>query len=126
MGAITRDDFVPLLLHIDMEACLNKIDSEEGEHPAFAFGWDTSPSTLKSRIGSRRASVCFLGMGYTGLPLCLRAAEAGYAVTGLDIDEERILTRRSKIDWDMITHSVRLVLDARNMIPSDGRKSFSI
>src|SRR5687768_2132197 len=33
--------------------------------------------------------ICVLGQGYVGLPLALRAAEAGHAVTGYEPDQHR-------------------------------------
>ena len=35
-------------------------------------------------------SVAILGLGYVGLPLAVRAALAGHAVTGFDVDEARV------------------------------------
>jgi UDP-N-acetyl-D-glucosamine dehydrogenase len=35
-------------------------------------------------------TVAILGLGYVGLPLAVRAAEAGYRVVGLDVDERRV------------------------------------
>ena len=34
--------------------------------------------------------VVIIGQGYVGLPLAMRAVEAGYDVTGIDLDEDRI------------------------------------
>ena len=38
------------------------------------------------RIESRKAKVGIIGLGYVGLPLSLLFAEAGFTVTGFDID----------------------------------------
>jgi nucleotide sugar dehydrogenase len=35
-------------------------------------------------------SICIVGQGYVGLPLSLAAAEAGYFVTGIDSDIEKV------------------------------------
>ena len=43
--------------------------------------------TLAVRIVERRAKVAVVGLGYVGLPLALRAAEAGFVVTGFDTDQ---------------------------------------
>ena len=37
-------------------------------------------------------NVCVIGQGYVGLPLALAAAQAGYQVTGIDINPEKIQT----------------------------------
>src|SRR5690348_13033233 len=42
------------------------------------------------RIKSRKAKVGIIGLGYVGLPLSLLFSEAGFPVTGFDIDERKI------------------------------------
>jgi len=46
--------------------------------------------TLVERIRSRDIAVGVVGVGYVGLPLALGFLEAGFEVTGFDIDDERI------------------------------------
>ena len=46
--------------------------------------------SLKSKIDRKKAQICVLGLGYVGLPLALRFAEAGFPVLGLDIDSDKI------------------------------------
>jgi UDP-N-acetyl-D-glucosamine dehydrogenase len=41
-------------------------------------------------IGTRQARIGIVGLGYAGLPLAIAYAEAGFAVTGIDINEERV------------------------------------
>jgi len=43
-----------------------------------------------ARLKARNANVGVIGLGYVGLPLCLLFAEAGFNVTGFDIDESKI------------------------------------
>lgn len=45
---------------------------------------------LLSRIRSRSAVVGVIGLGYVGLPLSLRFAEAGFRVLGFDIDPQKV------------------------------------
>jgi UDP-N-acetyl-D-glucosamine dehydrogenase len=45
---------------------------------------------LLDRIGSREAAIGIVGMGYVGLPLAVAFAEAGFSVTGLDIDAAKV------------------------------------
>jgi len=45
---------------------------------------------LLKKIKAREARVAVVGLGYVGLPLALRFAECGYAVTGIDTDAERV------------------------------------
>src|ERR1700759_4418468 len=42
------------------------------------------------RLKARDARIGVIGLGYVGLPLCLLFAEAGFKVTGFDIDERKI------------------------------------
>jgi UDP-N-acetyl-D-glucosamine dehydrogenase len=42
------------------------------------------------RIASRTARVGIVGLGYAGLPLAMSFAETGFAVTGIDLDSERV------------------------------------
>src|SRR5665213_804599 len=43
-----------------------------------------------ARLKARNANVGVIGLGYVGLPLCLLFAEAGFKVTGFDIDQSKI------------------------------------
>ncbi|MFN2113851.1 MAG: nucleotide sugar dehydrogenase, partial [Anaerolineales bacterium] len=45
---------------------------------------------LVKKLENRSASVVVLGMGYVGLPLAVVLAEAGYQVTGVDLDQTKV------------------------------------
>jgi len=45
---------------------------------------------LISRIRAKEADIGIIGMGYVGLPLALHFLEAGFSVTGFDIDSEKV------------------------------------
>src|SRR6202044_2474887 len=47
---------------------------------------------LKSRIDARQAKVGIIGLGYVGLPLALLFSEQRFAVTGFDIDRQKVDT----------------------------------
>jgi UDP-N-acetyl-D-glucosamine dehydrogenase len=49
-----------------------------------------SVDDLSDKVVQRVARVAVLGQGYVGLTLALSAAAAGFAVTGIDIDEARV------------------------------------
>jgi UDP-N-acetyl-D-glucosamine dehydrogenase len=49
-----------------------------------------STSSLRRRLLARDARVAVVGQGYVGLSLACAAAEAGFAVTGIDVDPERV------------------------------------
>jgi len=44
---------------------------------------------LINRLRDRKATIGIIGLGYVGLPLMLRYAEAGYTVLGFDIDSTK-------------------------------------
>jgi UDP-N-acetyl-D-glucosamine dehydrogenase len=47
-------------------------------------------ASFDERLATREARVGIVGLGYAGLPLALRFAEAGFAVTGIDLNEGRV------------------------------------
>lgn len=46
--------------------------------------------SLLQKINGKTASIGIIGLGYVGLPLALRFVEAGFRVTGFDIDESKV------------------------------------
>lgn len=51
--------------------------------------------TLCDRILARSCKVVVVGLGYVGLPVAIRASEAGFKVTGFDVDVDKIEFLRS-------------------------------
>ena len=49
-----------------------------------------SSSSLRRKLLAREARVAVVGQGYVGLSLACAAAEAGFAVTGIDVDAGRV------------------------------------
>ena len=45
---------------------------------------------LKTRLADKSAVIGVIGLGYVGLPLAVAFAEAGFRVTGLDIDSTKV------------------------------------
>ena len=45
---------------------------------------------LKEVISDRSADIGIIGLGYVGLPLACEFGSAGFNVTGIDIDEDRV------------------------------------
>jgi UDP-N-acetyl-D-glucosamine dehydrogenase len=45
---------------------------------------------LLSKIGSRRAKVGVIGLGYVGLPLAVGFAKAGFPTFGIDVDDRKV------------------------------------
>jgi UDP-N-acetyl-D-glucosamine dehydrogenase len=47
-------------------------------------------TTFDERIAQRTAAIGVVGLGYAGLPLAMAFAEAGFDVTGIDLNEQRV------------------------------------
>jgi len=45
---------------------------------------------LSEKINSKKSIIGVIGLGYVGLPLCIRFSEVGFQVLGFDIDESKI------------------------------------
>ena len=59
--------------------------------------------SLLEKIESRQAVVSVIGLGYTGLPLAVVFAEAGFRVIGIDVDKQRVesINRRESYVQDV-------------------------
>ena len=47
-------------------------------------------SSLLSQIQAKTARIVVIGVGYVGLPVAARFAEAGFSVTGLDVHKAKV------------------------------------
>lgn len=54
---------------------------------------------LLAHITQRTAQVGVMGLGYVGLPLAVELARAGFRVTGIDIDSQRVTMCQQGISW---------------------------
>lgn len=59
----------------------------------------THKEKLLHAIEQRKANVCVVGLGYVGLPLAVRFAEAGFPVIGIDVDREKVEKIRDGISY---------------------------
>ncbi|MBZ5608910.1 MAG: nucleotide sugar dehydrogenase [Acidobacteriia bacterium] len=50
----------------------------------------TAADILAAKIQARTARVGIVGLGYVGLPLAVEFAQAGFTVTGIDIQEDKV------------------------------------
>src|ERR1700737_2888783 len=50
----------------------------------------TAAEILEERIANRTARLGIVGLGYVGLPLAVEFAKAGFAVTGIDVQESKV------------------------------------
>jgi UDP-N-acetyl-D-glucosamine dehydrogenase len=65
-----------------MNITLSEIDVEEASQ--------TTAKTLEEKIRSRNARVGIVGLGYVGLPLAVEFAKAGFQVTGIDVNSQKV------------------------------------
>lgn len=52
-------------------------------------------SKLQEKIGSKKARIGVVGLGYVGLPLAVEFASAGFRVTGIDVDPRKVRNVRA-------------------------------
>ena len=45
---------------------------------------------ILTKIKQKKLSVAVVGLGYVGLPLCMRFIKAGIKVLGIDTDQKKI------------------------------------
>jgi UDP-N-acetyl-D-glucosamine dehydrogenase len=55
-----------------------------------ATSFSTAPAVFDERIRTRDARLGIVGLGYAGLPLAILFADAGFNVTGIDLNQERV------------------------------------
>jgi UDP-N-acetyl-D-glucosamine dehydrogenase len=69
---------------------------------------------LRRRIESRQARVGVVGLGYVGLPLAVEFAQAGFTVTGIDIDKTKVdaVNRGESYIQDVPTSVLKPLVDA--------------
>lgn len=53
-------------------------------------GEPSTATALLEKLNQRTANVAIIGLGYVGLPLAVAFAEAGFPVTGIDVDPKRV------------------------------------
>ncbi|MCK4800426.1 MAG: nucleotide sugar dehydrogenase [Anaerolineales bacterium] len=75
-------------------------------------------NSLQKKINDRSAKVVVLGLGYVGLPLAVVLAEAGYQVTGVDPDQEKVTLLNQGISYidDVDIEAVRLLTESKNLL----------
>ncbi|MGP0073578.1 MAG: nucleotide sugar dehydrogenase [Bryobacteraceae bacterium] len=68
-----------------------------------------SATALEEKIRTRTARVGIIGLGYVGLPLAMEFANAGFCVTGIDIQESKVaqLNRGESYVQDVPTDTVK-------------------
>ena len=72
---------------------------------------------LYQKLSDRTAHVVILGLGYVGLPLATVLADAGYRVTGVDLDREKVKLLNQGISYidDVETSLVKKLVDGKKL-----------
>ena len=75
----------------------------------------TVAQALEEKIKSRTARVGIIGLGYVGLPLAVEFAKAGFAVTGIDVQESKVakLNRGESYVQDVPTSALRAMVESK-------------
>jgi len=75
----------------------------------------TAVEALKEKISTKTARVGIVGLGYVGLPLAVEFAKAGFTVTGIDVQENKIaaLNRGESYVQDVPTSTLSPLVKGR-------------
>ena len=75
---------------------------------------------LIDKIRSREAHASVLGLGYVGLPLVVELAKAGFKVTGVDVNAERVAQLRDGVSYiqDVPSEAVRELVTSGQFHPT--------
>ncbi len=73
--------------------------------------------SLKEKISTRSLRVGVIGLGYVGLPLATTFAEAGFHVTGIDIDRQKIdqANRGESYIADIPSSTLQTLIDTKRL-----------
>jgi UDP-N-acetyl-D-glucosamine dehydrogenase len=72
---------------------------------------------FQEKIASRSLHIAVIGLGYVGLPLATTFAEAGFQVTGIDIDQQKIDQANCGESYihDIPSSSLRALIDTKRL-----------
>src|SRR6266567_4533529 len=72
---------------------------------------------LQEKISTRSLRVAVIGLGYVGLPLAITFAEAGFRVTGIDVDEQKIDrgNRGESYIPDISSSTIQALIEAKRL-----------
>lgn len=74
---------------------------------------EQNSETLDQKISAKSARIAVIGIGYVGLPLAVAFSEAGYRVTGVDLDPRKVesINHGQSYIPDVSSESVRAMCD---------------
>ncbi len=77
---------------------------------------------LRSRIDSREARIGVIGLGYVGLPLAVELGQAGFRVTGFDVDATKVraLVQGRSYIGDVESGSIAALLEQGRLTATTG------
>jgi len=80
---------------------------------------------LEADIETKEAKICIMGLGYTGLPLAVNFAEAGYEVAGYDVDKDKVthLYQGKSYVKDVPVAKVISLISSGRLFPTDNPRS---
>lgn len=80
--------------------------------PRPRVGPSPAAATLTRKIENRSARLAVIGLGYVGLPLAVEFAQAGFHVTGIDVDSHRVKQLLAGVSYirDVPTRDVRALV----------------
>ena len=84
-----------------------------------AAGPSPTVTQLLNRFQDRTAKIGIIGLGYVGLPLSLLLSEAGFRVTGFDIDERKITDLESGRSYILRIAAEEICCGPRPGLPCD-------
>jgi UDP-N-acetyl-D-glucosamine dehydrogenase len=84
----------------------------ESMPPRLRAGPNPAAAALTRRIENRSARLAVIGLGYVGLPLAVEFAQAGFHVTGIDVDASRVKRLLAGVSYirDVPTRDVRALV----------------
>ncbi len=73
--------------------------------------------SLQEKIGTRALRVGIIGLGYVGLPLATTFAEAGFRVTGIDTDRQKVemANRGESYIPDIASATLQKLIDSKHI-----------
>src|SRR5579864_5275449 len=73
--------------------------------------------SLQEKISARSLHVGVVGLGYVGLPLAITFAEAGFQVTGIDVDQQKVdqANRGESYIPDISSSTLRALIDTKRL-----------
>ena len=75
---------------------------------------------FRDKVKKKRLTIGVVGLGYVGLPLAIEFAKKGFAVTGIEVDKDRLASLKKKISYitDVSTAELRRVIESKALSAS--------